>query len=98
MPMNPGCSGCDLRARGLHFAMPMTRRPRTKKAEGTDVVYRSKFGSPCRRWVKSGHFCMSDRCPLYPQKRTSRDTVGMSALCQNETKEVLLDHLVSACH
>jgi len=25
---------------------------------------------------------MSDRCPLYPQKRTWFDTIVMSALCQ----------------
>src|SRR6516162_4225345 len=28
---------------------------------------------------------MSRRCPLYPQKRTSRRVIGMSALCQKRT-------------
>src|SRR5262249_42318245 len=44
----------------------------------------------CRiRWqgteVKSGHFDMSDQCPLYPQKRTLVEPLGMSALCQKRT-------------
>src|SRR5262249_46717197 len=28
---------------------------------------------------------LSIRCPLYPRKRTSSDTSGMSALCQKRT-------------
>ena len=28
---------------------------------------------------------MSDRCPLYPRKRTLIERVGMSALCQKQT-------------
>jgi hypothetical protein len=28
------------------------------------------------------------RCPLYPRKRTSSDTSGMSALCQKRTFEL----------
>jgi hypothetical protein len=36
-------------------------------------------------WVISGHGCLTFRCPLYPQKRTSAGRVGMSALCQKQT-------------
>ena len=32
----------------------------------------------CPLWVISGHFAMRERCPLYPRKRTLRDSVGMS--------------------
>src|SRR5262249_43322982 len=39
----------------------------------------------CPLWVKSGHFGMSDPCPLYPQKRTLVEPVVMSALCQKQT-------------
>src|SRR6516165_1958047 len=39
-------------------------------------------------WVISGHF--TDRCPLYPQKQTSRST---SAMCQTATLISLFDHL-----
>jgi hypothetical protein len=31
-------------------------------------------------WVISGHSRLSQRCPLYPQKRTFVDVTGMSAL------------------
>ena len=40
----------------------------------------------CPLWVKSGHSAVSERCPLYPQKRTFQGTVTMSALCQKQTK------------
>src|SRR5215472_18384358 len=33
----------------------------------------------------------SERCPLYPQKRTYLDTEGMSALCQKQTSATLFD-------
>jgi hypothetical protein len=33
-------------------------------------------------WVKSRHWAMSSRCPLYPQKQTFVSATGMSALCQ----------------
>src|SRR5215469_11109514 len=41
----------------------------------------------------------ANRCPLYPQKRTSVEPVGMSALCQKRTfcaaaQKPLFDHLV----
>ena len=36
-------------------------------------------------WVKSRHRRSADKCPLYPQKRTSPKTVVMSALCQKRT-------------
>src|SRR5262252_1251077 len=34
----------------------------------------------CPLWVKSRHQRMSAECPLYPQKRTLVERVGMSAL------------------
>jgi hypothetical protein len=37
---------------------------------------------------------MSAQCPLYPQKRTLAEGVGMSALCQKRTLSELFDHLV----
>src|SRR5262249_55923501 len=43
----------------------------------------------CPLWVISGHFVKSGRCPLYPQKRTLVERVGMSALCQKQTFKVL---------
>jgi hypothetical protein len=36
----------------------------------------------CPLWVKSGHRSASNRCLLYPQKRTLLRAIGMSALCQ----------------
>ena len=36
---------------------------------------------------------MSDQCPLYPQKRTLIERVGISALCQKQTSE-LFDYFV----
>src|SRR6516162_4324652 len=51
-------------------------------------------------WVISGHCRLSGRCPLYPQKRTLVERIGMSAKCQKRTHAVqqkgLFDHLVSA--
>src|SRR6516164_3210719 len=32
---------------------------------------------------------MSGQCPLYPQKRTLRERIGMSALCQKRTSHTL---------
>src|SRR5262249_13844123 len=46
------------------------------------------LGCRCPLWVKSGHYAVSGRCPLYPQKRTSLITAGMSALCQKQTFKV----------
>ena len=36
-------------------------------------------------WVKSVHSATSERCPLYPRKRTLELSHGMSALCQKRT-------------
>jgi len=41
----------------------------------------AKASCQCPLWVKSRHFGMSERCPLYPQKRTLIEPVVMSALC-----------------
>src|SRR5262249_21687343 len=35
----------------------------------------------CPLWVKSRHFGMSDRCPLYPQKRTFLTSCDFTPLC-----------------
>src|SRR5262249_9209971 len=43
----------------------------------------------CPLWVKSGHRTRSVSCPLYPQKRTLVERVGMSALCQKRTYQLL---------
>src|SRR5262249_16254418 len=40
---------------------------------------------PCPLWVRNGHAQGKHRCPLYPQKRTLIERVGMSALCQKQT-------------
>jgi len=53
----------------------------------------------CPLWVNNEHRGTSVQCPLYPQKRTLIERVGMSALCQKQTYAVqqfgqLFDHLV----
>src|SRR5262249_53531339 len=40
---------------------------------------------PCPLWVISGHRGKLKECPLYPQKRTLVERVGMSAFCQKRT-------------
>ena len=52
-------------------------------------------------WVISGHFGLSAPCPLYPQKRTFRSAVGMSAKGQKRTPRpvqtvALFDKLIGA--
>src|SRR6516162_3412784 len=42
----------------------------------------------CPLWVKSRHSAQGTRCPLYPQKRTLIERVGMSALCQKRTSRI----------
>src|SRR5262249_27698971 len=39
----------------------------------------------CPLWVKSRHFAVQSRCPLYPRKRTRLSRVVMSALFQKRT-------------
>src|SRR5262249_2859540 len=39
----------------------------------------------CPLWVNNGHRGKLGECPVYPQKRTSLEPVGMSALCQKRT-------------
>src|SRR5262249_16859166 len=50
----------------------------------------------CPLWVKSGHSPVFGRCPLYPQKRTLIERVGMSAMCQKQTLEPPARRPVSA--
>jgi|SRR5262245_28453304 len=40
------------------------------------------FSRPCPRWVISKHCQRTSERPLYPRKRTSPQTVVVSALCQ----------------
>jgi hypothetical protein len=42
----------------------------------------------CPLWVRSGHRGWLKECPLYPQKQTLIERVGMSALCQKRTLAV----------
>jgi hypothetical protein len=61
------------------------REPRTR---GTSLAGQFLFGKsfrPMSALVVSGHFGTSDRCPLYPRKRTLLRVIGMSALCQKQT-------------
>jgi hypothetical protein len=39
----------------------------------------AKAARSCPLWVISGHRALLALCPLYPRKRTSSDTTGMSA-------------------
>jgi hypothetical protein len=43
----------------------------------------------CLLWVNNGHRGLLKQCPLYPQKQTFSDTIGMSALCQKRTWQLL---------
>src|SRR5215469_10559779 len=46
---------------------------------------------------QSRHRSPSNQCPLYPQKRTLVERVGMSALCQKRTlSSFLFDYLIGA--
>ena len=45
----------------------------------------------CPLWVKSRHGVLDLECLLYPQKRTLIGGSRMSALCQTQTSEVLID-------
>src|SRR6516225_7040723 len=52
-------------------------------------------------WVKSRRSVVTERCPLYPRKRTNSGHLKMSASCQKRTpapqrKISLFDHLVGA--
>src|SRR6516164_1763477 len=50
----------------------------------------------CPLWVKIGHWATSEQCPLYPQKRTSELSRGMSALCQKRTSAISFDEFICA--
>jgi hypothetical protein len=45
---------------------------------------------------QSRHMQCKTPCPLYPQKRTCAVQLGMSALGQKRTSQLLLDQLVSS--
>ena len=49
---------------------------------GSGVSLHGSNLEPLMSWVKSGHRKTFYPCPLYPQKRTSVERIGMSALCQ----------------
>src|SRR6516165_4423249 len=50
----------------------------------------------CPLWVISGQSVILEPCPLYPQKRTNRRRLDLSALCQKRTnapqQNFLFDH------
>src|SRR6516164_290784 len=60
----------------------------TCKMGRNDQCAAKNFDHSCPLWVKSGHFRVSERCPLYPQKQTLIEPVGMSALCQKHAHAV----------
>src|SRR5215469_12409290 len=45
----------------------------------------------CPLWVISGHSAMSERCPLYPQKRTLLSVIGMSLCAKSGHRKGLID-------
>src|SRR6516164_10015542 len=79
--------------------------PRTTSGIKSSITFwvekavRYTNGPPsCPLWVKIRHRRMSASCLLYPQKRTLRSGIAMSALCQKQTHAVqqkgpLFDHL-----
>ena len=69
----------------LQIGTSLARRAWTKLMGRAPKESAAILSRSCPLWVKSGHGRMSDRCPLYPQKRTSVERVGMSALCQKRT-------------
>ena|SRR6516165_4486108 len=68
----------------FHGALPSGRRlnPTTPLER---LCITANLSGQCLLWVKSRHRGTSNQCPLYPQKRTSIEPVGMSALCQQRT-------------
>ena len=60
------------------------RAPAPPTKERTCCVAR-KIRRQCPLWVKSGHFGVPKRCPLYPQEQTLELSRVMSALCQKQT-------------
>jgi hypothetical protein len=65
------------------FADPNFIRP--AMSNNGRVLRRSKIRRAMSFWVNSRHRSTSASCPLYPQKRTSELSRGMSALCQKQT-------------
>src|SRR5215467_6620114 len=53
---------------------------------------RPEAKTSCLLWVSSGHRAGTEDCPLYPQKRTNRRRLDLSALCGefNESTQHLL--------
>src|SRR5262249_7099567 len=56
---------------------------RAKRTRPQSIYLEKRFHRPqprCPLWVKSGHCAVSDRCPLYPRKRTldRADPIGLS--------------------
>ena len=67
------------------------RRTNTLPHHSAALCVTAKSGARCPLWVKSGHRTRSAPCPLYPQKRTSELSRGMSALCQKRTSAFRTD-------
>src|SRR5262249_52794875 len=69
-----------------HFLIAQGRR-RAVSSPGVQgsVCTAAILSRSCPLWVISGHCAVSDRCPLYPQKRTLPPDRPMSAMCQKRT-------------
>jgi hypothetical protein len=50
-------------------------KPETDPSEASTTL-------SCPLWVISGHIPATERCLLYPRKRTFKPSVVVSALCQ----------------
>src|SRR5262249_55681705 len=80
---NIGTDDAEGARHSLHFAYcfwPVQRAPTLERG-----LSARRGSCLCPLWVKSRHRGTSNRCPLYPQKRTLELSRGMSALCQKET-------------
>src|SRR5262249_38858615 len=65
-----------------------TPRPRITNYSRSRCASQQKATRSCPLWVISRQQDLMSRsrgCPLYPQKRTSSEATGMSALCQKRT-------------
>src|SRR5262249_12993784 len=62
-----------------------TRRVPRRALRGKIARTVPRMRAICPLWVKSGHCGRSAECPLYPQKQTLVECVGMSAKCQKRT-------------
>ena len=69
----------------VHAGMPVADRPTSSRTCRWVHEWLGSRPAVCPLWVISGHLQCKTACPLYPQKRTLRGSVGMSAKCQKRT-------------